>query len=234
VCDCDLRGGKGGTGAIFFWNINGQIGRFNKAMRNTVRHSSFSGIVFARNYDFQVTNNTCVFSGESGIKTWQGSVAGKDGRCYRGQISSNSCKFNYYDGIDAMSDFPSEVGTSTYHQIQSNQCSNNGGDGINCDGQFNQVTDNHICFNDRFGLWGAGLSLSRISGNFCVDNNQARQRSQHDLYISGKTGNNMVTENWVWAGKGQNNYGIYAPGENFIGENYGVNGSAFLFQKPGK
>ena len=229
VCDCDIRGGKGGTAAIVFWNINGQVGRFNRAMRNTVRHSSFSGIAFARNYDFQANDNACVFAGESGIKTWRGIVAGKDSRCYHGQIVGNSCKFNYYDGIDAMTDFPADEGTPTYHQIQCNQCSNNGGDGINCDGQFNQVTDNYICFNDRFGLWGAGLSLSKVSGNFCVDNNQSRKASQHDLSIVGKTGNNMITENWVWAGAAQNNYGIYAPGTNFVSANLAVNGSKFFF-----
>jgi hypothetical protein len=229
VCDCELRGGKGAIAAIFFWNINGQVGRFNKAMRNTVRHSSFSGIAFARNYDFQVSNNTCVFAGESGVKTWQGIVAGKDARCYHGQLLSNACKFNYYDGIDAMADFPSDDGTPTYHQIQSNQCSNNGGDGINCDGRFNQVTDNYICLNDRFGFWGSGLSSSKVSGNFCVDNNQSRHTNQHDLSIVGKTNNNMITENWVWAGVGQNNYGIYAPGANYVAGNFAANGSNFFF-----
>jgi hypothetical protein len=233
VCDCDIRGGKGGTAAIFFWNINNQIGQFNKALRNSVRYSSFSSIVFARNFDFQVQSNICVLAGESGIKTWQGMVGDKDSRCYRGQIQNNSCKLNYYDGIDAMSDSPSSDDILTYHQIQGNYCDHNGGDGINCNGQFNQITDNHLSFNARFGLWGAGLSLSKISGNFCVDNNQARNSSQHDLSIVGNKSNNIISDNWVWAGAGQNNYGIYAPGSNFVAENYGVNGSTLFFGKPG-
>jgi hypothetical protein len=233
VCDCNFRGGKGAIAAIHFWNVNGQVGQFNKALRNTVWHSSFSGIVFARNTDFQASENLCVYGGESGIKTWSGTLSGKDLRCYRGQIQNNVCRSNYYDGIDATSNLPPDDQILTYHQIQGNHCDSNGGDGINCSGQFNQITSNYLNRNGRFGLWGTGLSRSKISGNFCVDNNQARVSSQHDLGIVGKADHNMITNNWVWAGTGQNNYGIYAPGTNFVADNYGVGGSKFFFGNPG-
>lgn len=230
VCDCDIRGGKGATAAITFWNVNDQVGQFNKALRNTVSFSSFSGIAFARNYDFQAQNNYCVYGGESGIKTWQGNLAGKDARCYRGQIQNNSCKFNYFDGIDAMADAsPADDSHLTCHQVQDNTCHGNGGDGINCSGQFNLIAANYLSLNGRFGLWGSGLSLSKISGNICIDNNQTRNVSQHDLCIVGEKSNNVISDNYVWAGAGQNNYGIYAPGSNFVSGNEAVNDARFFF-----
>jgi Salmonella phage P22 tail-spike len=232
VTDCNIHGGKGASAAILFWNIDGQMGQFNKALRNTIRYSSFSGIAFARNHDFQAIDNMCVYGGESGIKTWQGSIGGKASQCYRGQIQNNTCKYNYYDGVDAMSDASSNDNFLSYHQIQGNYCQQNGGDGINCNGQFNQITDNHISLNGRFGLWGAGLSRSKISGNFCIDNNQDRSATQHDLSIDGVKAANMISDNFVWAGDGQNNYGIFAPGANITTGNGSGNGSKLMLGKP--
>lgn len=190
VHDCDFRGGKN-FGGICFWNINNQIGEGNKAYGNRVQNASYSGILMARNYDFSMSDNMCLYNGESGCKTVQDVLGGVDARCYKGLITNNVCNYNFFDGIDAMG----SVGTATLEarllKVAANYCFQNGGDGINIDGALNQIDSNWIGFNYRFGIWAAGttgLAFSSVRNNHLYDNNQQRSNTQHDISITGNAG----------------------------------------------
>ena len=154
-------------------------------------------------------------------------------QCLRGQITGNQCTQMYFDGIDSLSTFGSTVDAAQpLHKVHDNYCYGNFGNGINGDGQFNSYHNNRLILNSRYGIWLTTSNCS-IKDNVCYDNNQERSSTAHDIGV-GDTGQiaNHIDGNLVWAGSGQNNYGIYGPGTNNIGENWGV-GSSFFFGNPG-
>lgn len=210
VTDCDFKGGKNFAGGIVLWNIDGQIGQGNVVQRNTVREASFSGIALARNVGATVTGNTCIANGESGIKTWQGDVAGKDASCRSCDISSNTTSDNYYDGLDIGSDIPHSGKKATRHTILENISRRNRGCGFYGDGRFNQFANNtaescgnggikfrfsdSIIRNNRvancntLGLATDGNQIGIVGDNNVIEDNavvQSRARS-HSFYIVGK------------------------------------------------
>ncbi|HWM69761.1 MAG TPA: right-handed parallel beta-helix repeat-containing protein [Steroidobacteraceae bacterium] len=229
VRDCDFRGGKGIWGGINFDNdTNGLIvGKGNKAVGNTVRHASFSGIIFQNNDGPLLAGNVCQLNGESGLKA---GAAGKAGGtpCIRDVFVGNRCDQNYYDGIDAASDYPSDDRIPSWHNITGNSCYQNGGDGINVAGKYNLVVGNLIQSNGRFGIW-CVASYTSIANNFLYDNNVSRNASLAEI-LGGNTGNS-ITGNYIYSGAGQNSNAIYAPGTNYIADNHAI-GSNFFFGNP--
>jgi len=162
---------------------------------------------------------------------WQSAL---NPQCFRGQIVDNHCYQNYYDGLDCDSTFPNTCDAAgTFHQIHNNYSYLNGGDGINTDGLFNSCVGNRLIQNYKYGIWGI-CSFSVVADNACVDNNQQRNSGNHDITVGGPFQmQNYLSGNYVWAGGTQNNFGIYAPGLNKIGDNYGV-GSTFFFGNAGQ
>lgn len=226
VRNCDFRGGKGVFGGIVFNNSGVQVGDGNVAQDNRVYYASVNGICFLNNTHFTASGNMCYRCGESGIKTFADSEA-----CFYGEISSNQVYDNFFDGIDANSTVAAVDTKLTYHNIVGNRCQRNGGTGMNGDGQFNNYASNHLYQNYRQGIWG-NFSRSHVHGNFFVDNNIARNTAVHDLSVTGSTGLCKISGNHVYAGAGQNNFGIHAAGTHFIGENYG-DASTFFFGNQG-
>lgn len=149
-------------------------------------------------------------------------------QCFRGQMNDNHCNFNFFDGCDCYSTFsPIVDAAQTYHSVVGNHCYNNGHQGMNCDGQFNSYVSNKLTLNNTSGMAGT-VSRSLIADNDFIDNNQVRNSSLNDCSISSNIGLCKISGNKVYAGPGQNNFGIYAPGTHFIGENFGDE-STFFF-----
>jgi hypothetical protein len=153
-------------------------------------------------------------------------------QCFRGQINNNRTYYNKYDGVDASSSYPPNDSAQTFHQVNNNQSYGNGGDGMNLDGKFNECTGNVWTRNGIFGLWGAGLSLSTVSANRANDNNQLRNSNYPDILINGKSAHNTISDNDVYGGPTQNNFGLSAPGTNYCSDNHGYN-SRFYFGAAG-
>lgn len=237
---CYLNGESGvktyqSFGAIFTASVGG-------ATTGTLTVAATNGV-----YTFVFSSGevrTVTITGTT-TATWSGALtagstftasyytSGFNAQCIRGQINSNHCFENYFDGVDSLSCFPTCDAASTYHQVIGNHTFNNGGNGINTDGRFNQYTGNHVYFNNRFGIWGQGLSLSGITANVCIDNNQSRSSSQGDITAAGNTAGCQVSGNYVWGGATQNGPGIFVLGTHFIGDNFGAGNTTFFFGNPG-
>src|SRR5260370_22020896 len=117
----DFRGGKGIWGGINFDNDTNSlvVGKGNKAVGNTIRYASFSGIIFLNNDGPLMAGNVCQLNGESGLKA---AAAGKAGGtpCIRDVFVGNRCDQNFYDGIDAVSCFPCDDTLPAWHTITGN------------------------------------------------------------------------------------------------------------------
>ena len=138
VRDCNIRGGKGTWGAIYFDSVGITAGQWNKAVNNHVRYASFCGIVFGNNTDGLAEGNTVELCGESGVKT----IQGVGFSCANMTISHNKSNRNYHDGIDSASRFPLDDTQVTSHMVIGNECYGNGGTGMNADGQRNAYIGN--------------------------------------------------------------------------------------------
>src|SRR6266478_972537 len=224
VCNCNIRGGKGVWGAINVDNgtNNAQLGVGNRVVGNTVRYASFSGIMFQNNDGPLAEGNIVQYCGESGVKA---AIGANSTACIRANIVGNRCDYNYYDGIDLLTQYPANDSTPAYHQAIGNYCYNNGGDGINLDGKYNQCVGNVFFRNHRFGIWCLG-SFSSIKDNFCIDNNQARS-SRYPEILGGNV-DNSITGNFICAGAGANSAAIYAQNRHYIADNHAI-GTSFNF-----
>lgn len=203
VCDCDFRGGRGPIsagsgggggplGCIVFDNVTSglQVGRNNRASRNTVTYASFSAIAMLGNFDGIMEDNICCLNGESGLKINHGDSLSSKHMILIGNV----CNQNYYDGIDADSSVPPSDAQSTYQVITNNSIFNNRGTGINLDGKYNVCSANHMLANGTFGLW-LYCSYSVISDNVCVSNNTVNDPSNADI-LAGVQGN-LISGNFI-------------------------------------
>lgn len=78
----------------------------NSVHNNNIKYASLSGIVWFGNDEYNCSQNTVSFNGESGIKTYQyDGVSGPSATinvvCTTGLIIGNKVSDNFYDGIDA-------------------------------------------------------------------------------------------------------------------------------------
>lgn len=222
VTDCDFKGGKNFAGGIVLWNIDGQVGQGNVVQRNTVREASFSGIALARNMGATVTGNSCIANGESGIKTWQGDVAGKDASCRSCDISSNTTADNYYDGIDLGSDIPHSSRKDTRHNVVGNSVNRNRMTGFFADGRNNRFIGNKAtnCGNSGMKL---SFSSSIIEGN-SVENCNLLNFPTDGNQITVVGTNNQIANNRVVQDRVRSN-SFYIAGDNRLGDNF-VNGAS--------
>lgn len=224
IRDCDYRGGKGIWGALQFDNATSGIvvGKGNKAIGNTIRYGSFSGIFASNNDGVLIEGNVSQLNGESGIKA--GAGVGNLGVKFsiRSSIIGNNVSDNYYDGIDPVTSFPTNFTTPAYHLIVGNYCYRNGGDGINSDGLYNLIDNNQLVLNGRFGIWHSGAS-AKISNNYCFKNNVGNTASIAD--IVGGAANDVITDNYIIS---TGPYAIYAPAASCVTNNFAVGGTIFL------
>ena len=231
VRDCNIRAGKNFGGGIVFWNINGQSGNMNAAINNNVRYASFCGIMFANNYDGLIQGNQIEYCGESGIKTYQGTVAGVNACCYNMKIHGNKTKYNYFDGIDISSKQPISVTVDTRYQVSGNDTFGNRMTGFVGDGRNNQVIGNRARVNGLDGFL-LDIAYSLFEGNHAMHNNQSSPASgHHEINIPNGDGNAIIG-NVVQSDATKTGYAIYAGGQNFCANNFSLN-SAFFWGSAG-
>lgn len=224
VRDCNFRGGKGTWGAINFDNLTnaGQSGIGNKAIDNIVQYASYNGIIFQNNDRPYATGNTVEYCGESGIKP----AGGGSRKCIRAIVDGNTCSFNYYDGIDCVTSFPTNSTIPAYHRISNNTTFQNGGNGINADGRYARIQGNLVQTNGRIGIWCTGGDCT-IHDNLVIDNNQVRNASYPEILGGGASGC-RITDNHIISGGGQNSNAIYYDSAGYIANNFAI-GSVFFF-----
>jgi hypothetical protein len=225
VQNCNFRAGKNFVGGIVFWNINAQSGTMNAAINNVVTYASFSGIIFARNFNGIVTGNNVQSVGESGIKTYQGVVGGVDARCYKFNIENNQTQWCYYDGFDLSSDFPHTGTIDSRHSILGNNTFGNRQTGYYADGQNNIFVGNEA---RGCNLTGIKLVYSQcqITGNMVYGCNLANVLTgEHQMSVGGN--NNCIVGNFLRQTVANGNT-IYADGANFAANNFGVGGANFF------
>lgn len=230
VEDCRFRASKGLVGGITFWNIDAQRGNNNRALNNHIFYPSFSGICWAGNDEPKASGNHTRYAGESGLKTYQGTMANSSGitvdaRCYLGQFDSNRSLYSYYDNFDFTSQTSPDGTIDTRHQITNNQAFGARQTGFYGDGKNNVFANNTSRSNGLDGM-SIFFNQSLISNNHCYTNNVSLTASHHDLALN--TGSdNLLIGNLIWASPGAPGYAIYAPGKNMAVANKSPNGLFF-------
>ena len=226
VRDCNFQAGKNFAGGIVFWNINNQQGEYNQVINNTITYASFSGIVFARNYDGLAEGNVCLYVGESGIKTYQGTTGGVDARCYRMQLLNNNSMYAYYDGFDFSSDYPHTGTIDSRHIIMGNITYGNRQTGFYADGMNTQFIGNQA---RSTGISGFGLfyNESLITDNLAWGCNTSGTLSgEHQMYNNGA--GCTISNNYLNPAGQTGGYALYATGTNLVANNYAYSGVIFL------
>jgi len=226
VRDCNFQAGKNFAGGIVFWNINNQQGEYNQVINNTITYASFSGIVFARNYDGLAEGNVCLYVGESGIKTYQGTTGGVDARCYRMQLLNNNSMYAYYDGFDFSSDYPHTGTIDSRHLIMGNITYGNRQTGFYADGMNTQFIGNQA---RSTGLSGFGLlyNESLITDNLAWGcNTSGASSGEHQMYNNGA--GCTISNNYLNPAGQTGGYALYATGTNLVANNYAYSGVIFL------
>lgn len=225
VRDCDFRAGKNFAGGIVFWNIDAQEGTFNSAINNKITYASYSGIVFARQFNGLAEGNQIQLVGESGIKTYQNTTGGVDYRCYRMTFANNQTQYCYYDGYDFSSDYPHTGTIDSRHSIIGNNTFGNRSTGFYADGKLNILSDNiaRKCNGSGFSVF---YNESQITGNMAYDCNLDNSvTGKHQILINGD-GNSIVGNygNQTVA----NGFALYATGTNYCSGNFGYGGGVFF------
>lgn len=230
VNNCNFTGGKNFAGGIVFWNIDAQSGTLNAAINNVVTYASFNGIVLSRNFNGIVTGNNIQSVGESGIKTYQGTIGGTDARCYKMQIENNQTQWCYYDGFDLSSDYPHTGTIDSRHSIVGNNTFGNRQTGFYADGKLNLFVGNEA---RGCGVTGINLTYneSQINGNMVYDCNLNNVVSGEHQMVVGGSGNNIVGN--FLRQTVTNGYALYAPNTNFAASNQAYGTGILYFGNPG-
>jgi len=160
----DLIGGKGYFGTIVFNNTNSTAwGNGNKVVGGVVKYGSFCSVVFLRNrgYTGGVFGDFVTYrAGESGVKTYQGEVAGVSARCYELTFSNVHSYQAVYDSIDYTSDYGTEV-----ERVADFTLAEYGWHQLPTKHRFFNVN----CYGGKGGFWGDGQynSFTSISATDC-------------------------------------------------------------------
>lgn len=160
-------GGKGGV--ITFENLSGDWGKGNYVIGGRTSYGSVSSAQFLRNNggferDGGVIGFTSYRAGESGVKTWQGTVGSTTSRNYNLQFRDSVVLYPVWDGFDLGADTdmnpeadrPGDYPVSQYpvHMLP-----------------LNHLIDNLLvrgCLGVGFGMDGKGLYVSNITVEDCA------------------------------------------------------------------
>lgn len=186
VIDSDtIVGGK--EGIITFENLSGEWGIGNYAIGGRVHYGSGSGVQFLRNnggasHNGGVIGVTSWRAGESGFKTWQGSVGAGTARNYNLQFRDSVALSPVWDGFDLGSDpgmapeddRPGDLPVSQYpmHQLPNNHMvdnilvMNSLGVGLGMDGRDGYVSN--VTVQDCAGAGMLAYTFNRTFSNITV------------------------------------------------------------------
>ncbi|QEG07371.1 tail spike protein [Salmonella phage Shelanagig] len=168
MVDADNPSG-GKDGVITFENLSGDWGKGNYVIGGRTSYGSVSSAQFLRNNggferDGGVIGFTSYRAGESGVKTWQGTVGSTTSRNYNLQFRDSVVLYPVWDGFDLAADTdtnpeadrPGDYPVSQYpvHMLP-----------------LNHLIDNLLvrgCLGVGFGMDGQGLYVSNITVEDCA------------------------------------------------------------------
>lgn len=192
----------GSDGVITFENLSGNKGIGNYCIGGRTNYGSVSSVQFLRNdggneRDGGVIRFTSYRPGESGTKTWQGTVGGTSARCYNLQFRKSLSISTVWDGFDLGADIgnetdrPGDFPLSEYpvHQLPTNHLVDDLvaigslGVGIGMDGKGGYVSN--ILMQDCAGAGGLWYAYGKTFTNVSVIDTNTLNFNANQLFIQG-------------------------------------------------
>ncbi|QQO88182.1 hypothetical protein NCGMONMA_00051 [Salmonella phage vB_SenS_ER2] len=203
MVDADNPSG-GKDGVITFENLSGDWGKGNYVIGGRTSYGSVSSAQFLRNNggfarDGGVIGFTSYRAGESGVKTWQGTVGSTTSRNYNLQFRDSAVLYPVWDGFDLGADTdmnpeydrPGDFPYSQYpvHMLPLNHLIDNLlvrgslGVGLGMDGQGLYVSN--ITVEDCAGLGAYLLTHETVFTNIAIIDTNTKDFPANQIYISG-------------------------------------------------
>ncbi|ATE85647.1 tailspike protein [Salmonella phage St162] len=203
MVDADNPSG-GKDGVITFENLSGDWGKGNYVIGGRTSYGSVSSAQFLRNNggferDGGVIGFTSYRAGESGVKTWQGTVGSTTSRNYNLQFRDSVVLYPVWDGFDLGADTdmnpeadrPGDYPVSQYpvHMLPLNHLIDNLlvrgclGVGLGMDGQGLYVSN--ITVEDCAGSGAYLLTHETVFTNIAVIDTNTKDFPANQIYISG-------------------------------------------------
>ncbi|HAE0101515.1 TPA_asm: endorhamnosidase [Salmonella enterica subsp. enterica serovar Enteritidis] len=203
MVDADNPSG-GKDGVITFENLSGDWGKGNYVIGGRTSYGSVSSAQFLRNNggfarDGGVIGFTSYRAGESGVKTWQGTVGSTTSRNYNLQFRDSAVLYPVWDGFDLAADIdmnpendrPGDFPYSQYpvHMLPLNHLIDNLlvrgslGVGLDMDGQGLYVSN--ITVEDCAGSGAYLLTHETVFTNIAIIDTSTKNFPANQIYISG-------------------------------------------------
>ncbi|HAD6118384.1 TPA_asm: endorhamnosidase [Salmonella enterica subsp. enterica serovar Typhimurium] len=203
MVDADNPSG-GKDGVITFENLSGDWGKGNYVIGGRTSYGSVSSAQFLRNNggfarDGGVIGFTSYRAGESGVKTWQGTVGSTTSRNYNLQFRDSAVLYPVWDGFDLVADTdmnpendrPGDFPYSQYpvHMLPLNHLIDNLlvrgslGVGLDMDGQGLYVSN--ITVEDCAGSGAYLLTHETVFTNIAIIDTNTKNFPANQIYISG-------------------------------------------------
>ncbi|HAE0160892.1 TPA_asm: endorhamnosidase [Salmonella enterica subsp. enterica serovar Enteritidis str. P125109] len=203
MVDADNPSG-GKDGVITFENLSGDWGKGNYVIGGRTSYGSVSSAQFLRNNggfarDGGVIGFTSYRAGESGVKTWQGTVGSTTSRNYNLQFRDSAVLYPVWDGFDLGADTdmnpeydrPGDFPYSQYpvHMLPLNHLIDNLlvrgslGVGLGMDGQGLYVSN--ITVEDCAGSGAYLLTHETVFTNIAIIDTNTKDFPANQIYISG-------------------------------------------------
>lgn len=203
MVDADNPSG-GKDGVITFENLSGDWGKGNYVIGGRTSYGSVSSAQFLRNNggfarDGGVIGFTSYRAGESGVKTWQGTVGSTTSRNYNLQFRDSAVLYPVWDGFDLGADTdmnpeydrPGDFPYSQYpvHMLPLNHLIDNLlvrgslGVGLDMDGQGLYVSN--ITVEDCAGSGAYLLTHETVFTNIAIIDTNTKDFPANQIYISG-------------------------------------------------
>lgn len=203
MVDADNPSG-GKDGVITFENLSGDWGKGNYVIGGRTSYGSVSSAQFLRNNggfarDGGVIGFTSYRAGESGVKTWQGTVGSTTSRNYNLQFRDSAVLYPVWDGFDLAADTdmnpendrPGDFPYSQYpvHKLPLNHLIDNLlvrgslGVGLGMDGQGLYVSN--ITVEDCAGSGAYLLTHETVFTNIAIIDTNTKNFPANQIYISG-------------------------------------------------
>ncbi|EDZ3625532.1 endorhamnosidase, partial [Salmonella enterica] len=192
----------GSDGIITFENLSGNKGIGNYCIGGRTNYGSVSSVQFLRQdggngHDGGVIGFTSYRPGESGVKTWQGTVGGTSSRCYNLQFRKSLSMYTVWDGFDLGADIgnetdrPGDFPLAEYpvHQLPTNHLIDDLvsigslGVGVGMDGKGGYASN--ILMQDCAGSGGLWYTYGKTFTNVSVIDTNTLNFNANQLYIQG-------------------------------------------------